>query len=102
MAIVATETRKLPQLRSVKSVGTLAFSGNYSTGGEVVSIPKPGTTKEPYSVRLEGRGTHDYKYDPASGKVLVFLAGVQIAAAAYPAGVTGDLVRYEAEFPKLG
>lgn len=103
MAVAATEARKVPTLRSVRTMGTLAFSGNYVAGGEVPSgFNKPGTTKDPYEVHIVGQGTHDYKYDRATGKIKVFLAGVEIAAAAYPAGVTGDTVRYEAEYPKLG
>ena len=103
MAIVFTETRKLPGLRSIKIIGTLAFSGNYATGGEVpTGIAKPGTTKDPIRVDFAGRGTHDYKYDATTGKVLVYLGGVQHAAAAYAAAVTGDAVTMELEYPKLG
>lgn len=102
MAIAVTEARKLPNLRSVRTMGTLVFSGNYVTGGEVAPFVKPGTTRMPYGARINGMGTHDYKYDVATGKVLIFLAGVQIAAAAYPAGVTGDVITYDVEYPKFG
>ncbi len=103
MAIVFAETRKLPGLRSVKIIGTLTFSGNYATGGEVpTGITKPGTTKDPIRVDFAGRGIYDYKYDSATGKVLVFTGGVQHAAAAYNAAVTGDLVTMEIEYPKFG
>lgn len=102
MAIAVTEARKIPSLRSIRTMGTLVFSGNYVTGGEVAPFVKPGTTKSPYDVKISGQGTHDYKFDVATGKIKVFLAGVEIAAAAYPAAVTGDTVRYEAEYPKFG
>lgn len=103
MAVVVTETRKLPNLRSVRSQGTIVFSGNYAADGEAVVIPKPGTTKAPYTVRISGISGHQYLYDPTTTKVKILTApGVELAAAAYPAGVTGDTITYDAEFPKLG
>jgi hypothetical protein len=101
--IVFTKTRDLPGNRSIRILGTLAFSGNYVAGGEVpTGIIKPGTTKNPFNARISGKGTHDFKYDNATGKVLVYLAGVEHAAAAYVAGVTGDSVVAEIEYPKGG
>ena len=103
MAIVFTKTRDLPGLRSIRIMGTLAFTGSYVAGGEVpTGIVKPGTTKNPFGARISGKGPHDFKFDPATGKVLVYLAGVEHAAAAYVAGVTGDAVVAEIEYPKLG
>jgi len=103
MAVVFTKTHDLPGLRSIRIVGTLAFTGNYVAGGEVpTGIVKPGTTKNPILARIEGKGTHDFKFDRATGKVLVYSAGVEHAAAAYVAGVTGDVVTAEIEYPKLG
>lgn len=103
MAIVFTKTHDLPGNRSIRIFGTLAFSGNYVAGGEVPSgIVKPGTTKNPIQATVSGKGVHDFKFDRATGKVLVYLAGVEHAAAAYAAAVTGDSVVAEIEYPKGG
>lgn len=103
MALVFTEGRKLPQNRSVRVVGALVASGNYATGGEIPSgLNAPGTTKAPFIANIQGKGVYDYKYDFATGKVKVFTAGVEHAAAAYNAGVTGDVITMELEYPKLG
>ena len=103
MAIVFTKTHDLPGNRSIRIAGTLAFSGNYVAGGEVpTGITKPGTTKNPIMAKIEGKGPHDFKFDRATGKVLVYLGGVEHAAAAYVAGVTGDSVIADIEYPKGG
>ena len=104
MAIVFTQTNKLHELRSQRIVGTLTFSGNYVTGGEVPSgIIKPHTTKNPILVSFMGKGDHNFKYNATTGKVMVYApAGAQLAAAAYPAGVTTDAVVMELEYPKFG
>jgi len=104
MAIAFTQTHKLHELRSMRLIGTLTFSGNYVTSGEVpLGITKPGTTKNPILVSFASRGDHNFKYDPATGKVLVYVpAGTQLPAAAYPAGVTNDAVTMELEYPKFG
>jgi len=103
MAIVYTETRRLPNLRSVRVVGTLAFTGSYVTGGEIPSgiTFRGGSTKPPISVKFDNRGPHTFKYDPATGKVLVYLAGTELAAGAYPAPVTSDVVSMDIEYNKL-
>lgn len=113
MAIAVTETRRWGGQGSIRSVGTLAFSGSYATGGDPVTLPKPGTTKEPYRVSIVGKSGFDYQYDHENKKVIVrgysptdatagVIARQEIAAAAYPAGVTGDVIRYEAIWPLLG
>lgn len=104
MSVAFTEVRKIPTLRSIRLIGTLTFSGSYVVGGEVpTGIVKPGTTKDPYDARVQGRGDHTYRYDKATGKVKVFVpAGTEHTAVAYAAGVTGDDVRIELEYPKGG
>lgn len=105
MPIAFTETRKVPGLRSVRLLGTLTFSGSYATGGEVPSgLVPPGTTKAPFFGNVIGKGVYDYKYDLATGKIKVFTAGAEHAAAAYNAAVTAEngAVQLELEYPKLG
>lgn len=103
MPITFTRTNYLHELRSMRVVGTLTFSGSYVTGGEVptgITVP---TTKAAIVADFYGKGDHNFKYDFATGKVLVYApGGAQLAAAAYPAGVTGDVVKMELEYPKFG
>jgi len=88
----------------MRILGTLTFSGSYATGGEIpTGIIKPGTTKGPLLVAFYGKGDHNFKYDATTGKVLAYApGGAQLAAAAYPAGVTTDVVVMELEYPKFG
>lgn len=103
MAIVFAEKTKIPGLRTFRQLGTLTFSGNYVTGGEVPSgIIKVWTSKLPFGARFFNKGPNDFKYDPVSGKVLVYAAGAELAAGAYPASVTSDVVTMDIEYPKLG
>lgn len=103
MPVLFTETRRLPNLRTVRVLGTLTFSGSYVTGGEVPTgiTFRGGSTKPPISVKFDNRGTHTFKYDPATGKILAYLAGAEVAAGAYPAPVTSDLVTMDIEYQKL-
>jgi len=86
----------------MRVIGTLAFSGNYVVSGEVPSgLNKPGTIKNPLWAEFYSKGDHTFKFDAATGKILVYApGGAQLAAAAYPAGVTGDVVTMEVEYPK--
>lgn len=104
MPIAFAQTSKEPGFRSMRILGTLTFSGSYVTGGEVpTGLVKPGTTKNAVMVGFMSKGDHNFKYDAATGKLLVYApGGAQLAAAAYPAGVTGDVVTMEVEFPKFG
>lgn len=119
MAVAATVTKEIDLGQAILQIGTLAFSGNYVAGGEVPTtsgrsgIRSKMTTKAPLSVKIDGKAGFEYEYDRANEKVLVrgqeptsATAGVialsQIAVAAYPAGVTGDVVDYTAIFPKFG
>ena len=47
------------------------------------------------------RATITSNIDPVTGKILVYApGGAQLAAAAYPAGVTGDVVTMHIEYTK--
>jgi hypothetical protein len=104
MPIAFAKTYQLPEFRSIRLIGTLTFSGSYAVNGEVpTGLIKPGTTKNPILVNFYNRTANEYQYDPATGKILVFApGGAELTAAAYPAGVTGDLVTIELEYPKFG
>jgi len=102
--ITFAQTHKLHELRSMRIVGTLTFTTNYVTGGEIpTGLIKPGTTKGPILVGFYNKGDHTFKYDASTGKILVYApGGAQLAAAAYPAAVTTDVVTMELEYPKFG
>jgi len=104
MAIVFGQTHKLHELRSQRLLGKLTFTGNYVTGGEIPSgIIAPGTTKGPIMVNFSNKGDHNFKYDASTGKVIAYApGGAQLAAAAYPAAITNDVVLMEIEYPKFG
>lgn len=100
MAITATTKRTFGGMKGkIEEIGELTFSGSYVTGGEVPTWNKPaGVMGNPAFVQLSGgRSDNRYQYNPDNGKILVrAAAGTEIAAAAYPAGVTGDKVQYMA------
>ena len=100
--------------------GTLKFSGNYATHGDTLSFanvygiqsrsvplrvfvyeaPAAGTSPSGY-VYIFCPGTTN-----ANGKLTVFTTGTasgdalnELAAGAYPAGITGAAVKFEAVFP---
>lgn len=112
----------------VQVAGKLVFSGNYSTGGDTLDfsgvnspisvdpafqglypfIPSSGapTDLDVWSVN----GNLQFQYVPIQGSTLanskVKLSasatfGTELAAGAYPAGVTGDVVNFYAQFKKL-
>lgn len=102
--------------------GTLVFSGSYVSGGDTLNFNTASGTQggmgadaiksaslPTFSVILEApvAGTpgsgYTYLYSPgtsqANGKVQLFAGGTELAAGAYPAGVTGAVVRGRFEFP---
>jgi hypothetical protein len=88
-------------------IGTLAFSGNYSTGGVDISATFKTadikTTQKPDRLTVEGIGIYIYQFDRANNKLLIrdgSSSNAQIAASTLPAGVTGDTVSFTAWFPK--
>lgn len=111
MAIVANNSRVFGGMKGkIEQLGTFTFSGNYVAGGEVPTWSRPaGVLGNPVFVRLSGgRAGYKYEYNPDNGKILVRQSAAagnpnaEISAAAYPAGVTGDLVQYEATWLPRG
>src|SRR5947208_10910258 len=101
-AVVATVTDQYDGGQGrINTIGTLVFSGNYAAGGDPFDF---GTLTEgsaqPLIVHIRGKNGFIYEYDFAAKKIMVrgqqptsATAGViatdEIAAAAYPGGVTG-------------
>ncbi|MBI4872713.1 MAG: hypothetical protein HY814_14235 [Candidatus Riflebacteria bacterium] len=115
MALTATMNPTLSEVGQKCRVirGTLVFSGNYPTGGDILNLTlfagAAVKRQAPVAVRIWGKGTsnHFYGYVPGAdltdGKVIVTLVttGAELVAGAYPAGVTGDVITFEVVFPKL-
>lgn len=105
--------------KRVHVVGTLLAAGNYVTNGIALDLPValssqvPGISAQPVHVQVQGIAGYFYEYDKANKKVLIrqqtdpAAAGganipfVQLAAAALPAGVTGDTISFYAIFKQL-
>ena len=104
MAAVVTVLSRSANQKTVDVHGTIVLSGNYATGGEPLPAAnlKAGTSKKPHIVIAVGISGFDYCYNVATEKLMVYAAGVEASAAAYPAGVLADTIRFVASFPKFG
>lgn len=104
MAAAFTEVRKYPGLRTIRVVGTIALSGNYTTGGETLTgLVKPFTTKDPQFVSLNHRRAATLSWNPTTQKLMAWTApNTEHAAAAYAAAFTADVIDAEFEYPKGG
>jgi hypothetical protein len=100
----------------IHASGTVAASGNYSTGGDTLDLsqfPIIASTQPPIqgTVWLDGLAGYDYVFSPGSalnsGKVKIFEQGTsagafpEIAAGAYPSAITGDTITLYGIFKKL-
>lgn len=93
MAATLTLTKKWRDGQRTHYVFTPSFSGSYVTGGEVPTAPERpplGSFNFQDSESLNG---YRYTIDRSNGKVKILSGSTELAAAAYPAGVTGDVAR---------
>jgi hypothetical protein len=96
--------------------GLAAASGNYSTGGDTLDLsqfPIVASTQAPIqgTAWMDGLSGYDYVFTPGSamnnGKVKMFQQGSsagafpELAAGAYPAGITGDTITFYGIFKKM-
>lgn len=128
MALAVTIVKIDSDTNSTYVLGTIAASGNYAAGGDTLSFanptnPKGGTLNVqsiPRQVWIQSQASGGgsgwiYSFRPgttiANAKMQVFgqqptsaTAGViplsELAAAAYPASITGDTIVFEAIFDK--
>jgi|SRR5579884_675926 hypothetical protein len=105
--------------------GIIAFSGSYTTGGETLNwtgmkyadgenVLLDTADTQPEIAYFQSVGSTSggsssgylYQWNKKTGKLQIFVSGAtgsphsELAAGAYPAGVTGDYVEFEAEFVK--
>lgn len=109
MAVVATITDQVNLGPRLMVEGTLTFSGNYATGGEIPTFSGLKTSKStPLTMLITALAGYVFAYDRGTGKVLIFQDATpaaaaplpQLAAAAYPAGLTGVTTYFTAYFKK--
>ncbi len=94
--------------------GKLAFSGSYATGGDTVDFTTIGdkifsaVAQGPLQAVAFSQNGAANAYVFVQGaaqnnwKLKIFIAGgTELAAGAYPAGVTGDVVQYQLTIRKL-
>ena len=89
-------------------VFSLVASGNYSTGGDTINfgVTTIKSQSAPEFVVIEGQLLNGYKFVYGSNistgnKMKVIVAGAELAAGAYGAGVTADIITGYAIFPKF-
>jgi len=92
----------------INVIGTLVASGNYAAGGEVPAFSSAESCKIKTGSAavfeiVSGISKYMYRFNIANGKILVFdpATGLEIATAAYPAGVTGDTITFLAIYHKF-
>lgn len=83
-------------------LGDLTVSGTYATGGEALGDTFLGvsTATTPIDVSANCAGGYNFGYDAVNNKLLVFDGASELAAGAYPAALTGNVIHLVAYFPK--
>lgn len=96
--------------------GTVAATGNYSTGGDTLDLsqfPIVASSQPPVQGTswMDGLAGYDYLFLPGAAmnanKVKIFQQGAsagafpELAAGAYPTAITGDTITFYGIFPKL-
>jgi hypothetical protein len=93
----------------VWALGTLAFSGSYTTGGDTLDLsqqPLVPSTQVPIQATVQGQSGYNYVFIPGSAlntnKVKIYSSGqTELAAGAYPAAITNDSVGIQAAYKRL-
>jgi hypothetical protein len=93
----------------VWALGTLAFSGSYTTGGDTLDLsqqPLVPSTQVPIQATIQGQSGYNYVFIPGSAlntnKVKIYSSGqTELASGAYPAAITSDSVAIQAAFKRL-
>jgi hypothetical protein len=97
--------------KQVYVAGVIAATGSYTTGGDTLDlsnqsfIPSAQLPKQ-VSIFTQTGQVFNYAFIRGAalnnGKVKIYAAGgSELAAGAYPAGITGDIIAFSAVYPKL-
>jgi hypothetical protein len=110
MALTLTITDHWSDTKRIHVVGTLTASGNYPAGGDVIPVNNPliKSGSSPVFALAQGLGGFDYVVTSVPGvappaallRVFTSSSGLELAAGAYPAGVTGNTVNFYGIFYK--
>jgi hypothetical protein len=90
-------------------LGTLAFSGSYTTGGDTLDLtqqPLVPSTQVPIQATIQGQSGYNYVFVPGTAlnnnKVKIYTSGqTELASGAYPAAIVNDIVSLQAAFKRL-
>jgi hypothetical protein len=104
MSVVFTKSNKIPEGGNIVEasgaqflVGTLTFAGSYATGGDTFTGSTPETLGRIIGAGrvlgvMTGLRGYTAEWNDTTKKLLLHSAGVELAAAAYPAGLTATPV----------
>ena len=106
MAITPTIVEQWRAGNMVEAVGTLAFTGNYTTNGVAVDFAAAGLRGGgiPVLVMVPAFKGHSFQYvagtKASDGKLVIHLTstGAELSAAAFPAALTGGGAIFECVF----
>lgn len=114
MPLVLTVVDHWTDGTKIHVIGTVAATGNYPTGGDIVDMKseKIKSSSAPQFTSFVGRAGYTYVFLPGSTrsngkmKILTGAAAVsspsaELSPGAYPAGITGDLIRFYGIFPQF-
>jgi hypothetical protein len=118
MALAFTLVDSWDDGQRIHVAGTVAASGSYATGGDTLDLSGLGALGVPTAQppvkgtgAMDGLAGYDYCFSPGAApdanKVKIFEQGAsagafaELAAGAYPAGITGDTITFYGVFPKL-
>lgn len=116
MALTFTLVDTWDDGKRVHVTGTVAASGSYTTGGDTLDLsqfPAIASTQAPIqgTAWMDGLAGYDYVFAPGvamnSNKAKIFQQGAsagafpELAAGAYPPGITGDTISFYGIFKKL-
>jgi len=105
MAVTVTQIDQWNDSGRINTILAVVFSGSYAAGGDLLDFaPYQQGSIQPEWVDIRGKAGFVYEYDITNKKIMVrgvdpaaaggtITALPEIATAAYPAGVTGDIVR---------
>lgn len=108
MALAVTVTNHWEDTKRVMVIGTLVATGNYVTGGDTINFGDPLIKSNSAPLFVVFNRLSKYLMAMVFGtlisngkvKFTVPDTGLEVAAGAYPAGITGDTITFFAIFKK--
>lgn len=108
MALAVTITDHWTDGKRIHVIGSIVASGNYVANGDTLNLASTEIKSASLPEFVMVKGVSGYTYDyvagttQANGKLKSYSAyATELAAGAYPAGNTGDTIKFYAIFPKF-